>query len=365
MTPPELVPEIAPYTIMLDAASKSFAATGMRVGWAVMPPAARQRMADILGHVGAWAPKAEQVAMAALLDDEPRDRRATSAPCEPRSGAPGTAGRGFEAMRRDGLPVEVIPPQGAIYLSVRLVMPGKHQRTDPQAAAGRGGLRGGPLSGLRAEGGQRLVSHLGRRGLARGHRRRAPPRAGGAGRALVADSVEPRPGPAPRRRRARGAAVVALALTLRVGLFPFAENKQGDAPMRALIAERMNLDPHAAADPRSYCQFGPLHIEAMRPFMALDPDARRSSRYLSLLAGMAVFLPFLRLARRICRARARAVAALALAVSPLHIQPSITASSEALYLLLMVTCLERLQAALAADGPRRSRSPDCWLRWRR
>ena len=55
---------------MLDAASKSFAATGLRVGWAVMPPAARQRMADILGHVGAWAPKAEQVAMAALLDDE-------------------------------------------------------------------------------------------------------------------------------------------------------------------------------------------------------------------------------------------------------------------------------------------------------
>jgi aspartate aminotransferase len=32
---------------------------------------------------------------------------------------------GFAAMRRDGLPVEVIAPQGAIYLSVRVVMPGK------------------------------------------------------------------------------------------------------------------------------------------------------------------------------------------------------------------------------------------------
>src|SRR5438552_8229729 len=71
VTPPGLVPEIAPYTIILDAASKSFAATGMRVGWAVMPPPVRQRMADILGHVGAWAPRAEQVAMAALLDDGP------------------------------------------------------------------------------------------------------------------------------------------------------------------------------------------------------------------------------------------------------------------------------------------------------
>src|SRR5215471_11985705 len=69
-TPPEVCADVAPYTIMLDAASKSFAATGLRVGWAVMPPAARQRMADILGHVGAWAPRPEQVAMAALLDDD-------------------------------------------------------------------------------------------------------------------------------------------------------------------------------------------------------------------------------------------------------------------------------------------------------
>jgi aspartate aminotransferase len=32
---------------------------------------------------------------------------------------------GFGAMRRDGLPVEVIPPQGAIYLSVRFPLPGR------------------------------------------------------------------------------------------------------------------------------------------------------------------------------------------------------------------------------------------------
>jgi aspartate aminotransferase len=124
-TPPEVCPDVAPYTILLDAASKSFAATGLRVGWAVMPPAARQRMGDLLGHVGAWAPKAEQVAMAALLDDastvaayldvmrgrvqERLDRLAA----------------GFQALRRDGYPVEVISPQGAIYLSVRVVMPGK------------------------------------------------------------------------------------------------------------------------------------------------------------------------------------------------------------------------------------------------
>src|ERR1700690_401977 len=70
VTPPEVCAEVAPYTIILDAASKSFAATGLRVGWAVRPPAARQRVGHLLGHFGPWAPRPEQVAMAALLDDE-------------------------------------------------------------------------------------------------------------------------------------------------------------------------------------------------------------------------------------------------------------------------------------------------------
>ncbi|HEX2657460.1 MAG TPA: aminotransferase class I/II-fold pyridoxal phosphate-dependent enzyme, partial [Polyangia bacterium] len=125
VTPPGLVPEIAPYTIILDAASKSFAATGLRVGWAVMPPAVRQRMADILGHVGAWAPRAEQVAMAELLDD---DAAVTTYVAGMRARVVERLerlARGFADMRAAGLPVDVIPPQGAIYLSVRFVMPGK------------------------------------------------------------------------------------------------------------------------------------------------------------------------------------------------------------------------------------------------
>ena len=140
--------------------------------------------------------------------------------------------------------------------------------------------------------------------------------------------------------------VVGLAILLRLALFPFADNKHGDAPMRALIAERMVIDPASAAQPRTYCQFGPLHTTLMRPFIALDRDAARSSRYLSLLAGIGVFFPFLALARRLV-GRARApLAALALAVSPLHLQASTTAASEALYLLLWVAALERLLAAL-------------------
>jgi len=145
----------------------------------------------------------------------------------------------------------------------------------------------------------------------------------------------------------RNAAVaIGLAIVLRVGLFPFAENKHGDAPMRALVAERMVLDPASAAVPRTYCQFGPLHTTLMRPFIALDPLAPRSSRYLSLFAGIAVLFPFLAFARRLVGQAGAELATFMLAVSPLHVQASTTAASEALYLLLWVCALERLLTAL-------------------
>src|SRR5204862_4948706 len=69
VTLPGLVPEVAPWTILLDAISKSLASTGLRVGWSLAAPAVTQRMSDLLGHVGAWAPRAEQVATAAFLEE--------------------------------------------------------------------------------------------------------------------------------------------------------------------------------------------------------------------------------------------------------------------------------------------------------
>ena len=144
------------------------------------------------------------------------------------------------------------------------------------------------------------------------------------------------------------AAAIGLGIVLRLALFPFAENKHGDAPMRALVAERMVLDPASAAVPRTYCQFGPLHTTLMRPFIAIDPLAPRSSRYLSLLAGIAVLFPFAAFARRLVGQRGAELATFALALSPLHLQASTTAASEALYLLLWVCALDRLLAALAS-----------------
>ncbi|EYF05535.1 pyridoxal phosphate-dependent aminotransferase [Chondromyces apiculatus] len=123
-TPVSLVPEVAPYTILLDAISKSFCATGLRVGWGFMPPAVRRRMADILGHIGAWAPKAEQIATATLLD-RPEAIRAFQEPMKQRVRERLDAlFNGFKAMKSEGLPVDAIAPQGAIYLSVRFDLVG-------------------------------------------------------------------------------------------------------------------------------------------------------------------------------------------------------------------------------------------------
>lgn len=124
-TPVGLLPELAPYTILLDAISKSFCATGLRVGWGLMPPVIRSRMADILGHVGAWAPKPEQVATAAFL------RRAGEIHAFHARMNGAVKERldllyaGFSEMRAAGLPVYAIEPQGAIYLSVKVGLVGR------------------------------------------------------------------------------------------------------------------------------------------------------------------------------------------------------------------------------------------------
>ncbi|MBK8097703.1 MAG: aminotransferase class I/II-fold pyridoxal phosphate-dependent enzyme [Planctomycetes bacterium] len=132
VTPVELVPAVTPYVIMLDAISKSFAATGMRVGWALASPPLIARMRDFLGHVGAWAPRAEQIATAKWLDNagERHAWQATfAAQLEQRLDA---LYQGCQALAADGLPVEAVDPQGAIYLSVRFDLIGKRFATNEE-----------------------------------------------------------------------------------------------------------------------------------------------------------------------------------------------------------------------------------------
>ena len=117
--PPQVVPESAAYTIFVDGISKAFAATGLRVGWTVAPPAVTARMRDIIGHVGAWAPKAEQLAVAAFLRQKDEIAAFHDTMIRELRLRLDALYDGLLAMRREGLPVNAITPQGAIYLSAQ------------------------------------------------------------------------------------------------------------------------------------------------------------------------------------------------------------------------------------------------------
>jgi len=124
-TPPGLRPEMAKYTVFVDGISKAFAATGVRVGWAVGPVDVIKAMGDLLTHMGAWAPRAEQLATAELLGQTDVIKAFHHVML------PGLEERlrlladGIAALKKEGFPVDSTPPQGAIYLSAQFALNGK------------------------------------------------------------------------------------------------------------------------------------------------------------------------------------------------------------------------------------------------
>ena len=123
--PVSLRPEMARYTIYIDGISKAFAATGVRVGWVIGPVDVITAMNNFLGHVGTWAPRAEQVATAQLLLEErviADYRRELLAGVQARLDA---LYDDIHALKAKGHAVDAITPQGAIYLSARFELYGK------------------------------------------------------------------------------------------------------------------------------------------------------------------------------------------------------------------------------------------------
>ena len=123
--PVKLNSEMRPYTIFIDAVSKVFAATGVRVGWSLGPAEILNKMKAILSHVGAWAPMAEQKALANYLPQteaikaylqhfktevEERLRRIYD---------------GLMQMKAAGLPVDAVAPEAAIYLTIKIELTGR------------------------------------------------------------------------------------------------------------------------------------------------------------------------------------------------------------------------------------------------
>lgn len=122
--PVSLRPEMREYTVFVDGISKSFAATGVRVGWSFGPKKVVDKMKSILGHVGAWSPKAEQVATARFLADEVAVQEFLMPFREKIFQRLRGFYAGLMALREQGYPVDAIAPQAAIYLTVRFDLKG-------------------------------------------------------------------------------------------------------------------------------------------------------------------------------------------------------------------------------------------------
>ncbi len=121
-------PEVAPYTIYIDGISKAFAATGVRVGWILAPADIAAPMSGLLGHVGAWAPKAEQSAVASMLADAAAMQEYRTRMIAGLRERLDLLHDGLVALKSDRCPIEVLAPEGAIYLSARFALTGRYTR---------------------------------------------------------------------------------------------------------------------------------------------------------------------------------------------------------------------------------------------
>jgi aspartate aminotransferase len=123
--PVSLRPAMRDYTIFIDAISKVFAATGVRVGWSMAPQKVIAKMKSILGHVGTWAPMAEQKAVAAFLSKRESINQYLVHFKKGIEERLHTIYEGFIQLKNEGLPVDVIAPEAAIYLTIKIDLAGR------------------------------------------------------------------------------------------------------------------------------------------------------------------------------------------------------------------------------------------------
>ncbi len=123
--PVTLNPAMKAFTIFIDGISKAFAATGVRVGWAMGPASVLVKMRAINSHIGAWAPMAEQKAVAKyLLKTDDLDKYFANFKAEIHVRLQNIFD-GFQQMKSAGFHVDAINPEAAIYLTVQINYAGK------------------------------------------------------------------------------------------------------------------------------------------------------------------------------------------------------------------------------------------------
>ncbi len=123
--PVSLRSEMKNYTIFVDGISKSLAATGIRLGWSMGPKNIIDKMKSILTHIGAWAPKAEQVAASVFLNNlEHYDEYLKEIKIKINDRLVSFY-NGFLNLKKEGFDVDAISPEAAIYLTVQFRLHGK------------------------------------------------------------------------------------------------------------------------------------------------------------------------------------------------------------------------------------------------
>ena len=123
--PVSLRPEMREYTIYVDAISKAFAATGVRVGWSMGPAKIIGKMKAILSHIGAWAPMAEQKAVARFLQNNEAISRYLVHFKNEVEERLNKIYAGLIQLKKEGFDIDAVAPQAAIYLTIKINLAGK------------------------------------------------------------------------------------------------------------------------------------------------------------------------------------------------------------------------------------------------
>lgn len=125
INPVSLRPELKDYVIYIDGISKCLASTGVRVGWGFGPENIINKMKSLLGHIGAWAPKAEQIAVAEYFSNKTQvDAFLTGFKAQVQASLD-TLYEGFQMLKNEGFAVDAVVPMGAIYLTLKIDYIGK------------------------------------------------------------------------------------------------------------------------------------------------------------------------------------------------------------------------------------------------
>jgi len=138
-----------------------------------------------------------------------------------------------------------------------------------------------------------------------------------------------------------------VGAVVRLLAFPFAQNVWGDAPARADLAARWAASPGPWWSYTGVSQYGPLPILLGGIAELAGAGRGTGSRATALVFGMLGIVLAVRLASRLSGPRAGMAAGLALALAPMHVQASVSFTSEAFFAAFALGCVER---ALARDA---------------